>query len=150
MTRPMAKSKGAPAQRRARAARAAATALEAGARQRPLTSIDVDYQSEDNYLFSYLSDSATIGIFVRTLTPEPLGAGVHVRLVAPERPRASVDRAGLAPSELELEGEVIWVNSYRPSAPDNLHPGMGIRLVELDDATRARLFELVGRFAVLS
>jgi len=51
---------------------------------------------------------------------------------------------------LELEGEVIWVNPYRPGTPDNLHPGMGIRFVNLDSELRDRLFELIRRFAYLS
>ena len=52
-------------------------------------------------------------------------------------------------SPLEVEGEVIWVNPFRPGAPDNLHPGMGIRFYELDDELRDRLLELVRRFAYL-
>ena len=45
---------------------------------------------------------------------------------------------------------MIWVNPYRPGARDNLHPGMGIRFVELDDELKDRLLELVRRFAYLS
>ena len=53
-------------------------------------------------------------------------------------------------NRLEIEGEVIWVNPYRPGTPDNLHPGMGVRFVNLDSESRDRLFELVRRFAYLS
>lgn len=146
----MAKPKGDPAQRRARAARALDAGAPEAARHRQLVAIEVDYQSEDNYLFSYLSDSSTTGIFVRTLTPEPLGTAISVRLVAASPLANRGDRRAVPVCELEVEGEVIWVNTYRPSAPDNLHPGMGIRLVQLEDATRRRLLKLVGRFAVLS
>ena len=52
--------------------------------------------------------------------------------------------------KIEVEGEVIWVNPYRPGAPDNLHPGMGIRFVGLDDEVRDQLLELIRRFAYLS
>ncbi len=52
-------------------------------------------------------------------------------------------------SAIALEGEVIWVNAYRPSEKDNLHPGMGVRFVALDAPTRARLMVLVGRFAYI-
>lgn len=52
-------------------------------------------------------------------------------------------------SAIELEGEVIWINAYRPSEKDNLHPGMGVRFVALDAPTRARLMVLVGRFAYI-
>ncbi|MCA9680325.1 MAG: PilZ domain-containing protein [Kofleriaceae bacterium] len=51
---------------------------------------------------------------------------------------------------LELEGEVIWVNAYRPGARDNLAPGMGIRFLGLDDDTKHRLYELVRRIAYLT
>jgi hypothetical protein len=51
---------------------------------------------------------------------------------------------------IEIEGDVIWINPYRPGTPDNLHPGMGIRFVKLDSAVRDRLFELIRRFAYLS
>ncbi|HRC56663.1 MAG TPA: hypothetical protein PKU97_12110 [Kofleriaceae bacterium] len=149
----MAKAKGAATQRRARAVRGtAASSSDAPApRSRQLVAIEVDYSSEDNYLFSYLSDSSTTGIFVRTLTPEPLGTALSVRLVSPlPAPARGGERRALVPCELEVEGEVLWVNAYRPSARDNLHPGMGIRLVALDKVTRARLLALVGRFAVLS
>ena len=49
-----------------------------------------------------------------------------------------------------MEGEVIWVNPFRPGAPDSINPGMGIRFVGLDDDLRDRLLELVRRFAYLS
>lgn len=52
-------------------------------------------------------------------------------------------------SELKLEGEVIWVNPYRPSVKDNLHPGMGVRFVAIDPITHRRLLALVGRVAYL-
>jgi type IV pilus assembly protein PilZ len=104
---------------------------------RVLVNLEVDYASEDNYLFAYITDISETGIFVRTTTPEP--PGTHLNL------RFSADGSG----PLELEGEVIWVNPYRPGAPDNLHPGMGIRFAGLDDDLRDRLLQLVRRFAYL-
>jgi Tfp pilus assembly protein PilZ len=77
------------------------------------------------------------GIFVRTTSPEQPGTHLNLRF-----------RDGSS-SQIEIEGEVIWVNPYRPGAPDNLHPGMGIRFYELDDELRDRLLELVRRFAYL-
>ena len=62
---------------------------------------------------------------------------------------AHADLETLLP-QIEIEGEVIWVNPFRPGAPDNLHPGMGIRFVELENDLRDRLLELVRRFAYLS
>jgi uncharacterized protein (TIGR02266 family) len=105
---------------------------------RVLVDLEVDYASEDNYLFAYITNISATGIFVRTTTPEQ--PGTHLNL------RFSPDDSG----PLEVEGEVIWINPYRPGTPDNLHPGMGIRFLGLDDETRDRLLELVRRFAYLS
>src|SRR3954451_6799527 len=103
---------------------------------RVLVDLEVDYASEDNYLFAYITDISATGIFVRTTTPEQ--PGTHLNLKFGDRPG------------LEVEGEVIWVNPYRPGTPDNLHPGMGIRFLGLDNELRDRLFELIRRFAYLS
>jgi uncharacterized protein (TIGR02266 family) len=105
---------------------------------RVLVDFEVDYASEENYLFAYITDISATGIFVRTTVPE--AQGTHLNL------RFSSDHTG----PIEVEGEVIWVNPYRPGTPDNLHPGMGIRFVSLDNDLRDRLLELVRRFAYLS
>lgn len=105
---------------------------------RVLVDFEVDYAGEDNYLFAYITDISETGIFVRTTTPEAPGTNLNVRFTP--------DAGG----PIEVEGAVIWVNPYRPGAADNLHPGMGIRFVELDNDTRDRLLELVRRFAYLS
>jgi type IV pilus assembly protein PilZ len=104
---------------------------------RVLVDLEVDYASEENYLFAYITDISATGIFVRTTTPEQPGTHLNLRF-----------KDGGDP--LEVEGHVIWVNPYRPGSPDNLHPGMGIRFVGLDDDQRDRLLELIRRFAYLS
>jgi len=105
---------------------------------RVLVDLEVDYASEDNYLFAYITDISATGIFIRTTTPEAPGTHLNLRFCPP--PGGS----------LELEGEVIWWNPYRPGQPDNLHPGMGIRFLGLDSRQRARLVELVRRIAYLA
>ena len=104
-----------------------------------LVDFEVDYASEDNYLFAYIKDISATGIFVRTTSPEPPGTRLNLRFTP--------DDAG---PMVEVEGEVIWINPFRPGVADNLHPGMGIRFVDLEDETRERLLELVRRFAYLS
>lgn len=196
----MAKAKSAAAQRRPRSSRslggASSVALASVRRRRALVVVDVDYSSEDNYLFSYLADEQSMGIFVRTLAPQPAGThlvlrfaatpgsgpGAPVVAISDTAPRAAAtDRiprlavldddleaeldaeleaeleaelgaplAAELTSELKVEGEVIWVNSYRPSVKDNLHPGMGVRFLGVDAPTRARLLAMVGRFAYLT
>jgi len=114
-------------------------AAERRAAPRVLVDLEVDYASEDNYLFAYITDISETGIFVRTTSPEQPGTRLNLRF----RPDGASD-------QIEIEGEVIWVNPYRPGAPDNLHPGMGVRFVDLDEEIRDRLLELVRRFAYLS
>jgi uncharacterized protein (TIGR02266 family) len=104
--------------------------------------LEVDYASEENYLFAYITDISATGIFVRTTSPEQPGTLLNLRFAA--------DASSPISSAIECEGEVIWVNPYRPGAPDNLHPGMGIRFVGIDDELRNRLLELIRRFAYLS
>ena len=113
---------------------------------RVLVDLEVDYASEENYLFAYITDISATGIFVRTTTPEQPGTHLNLRfeLPPPENARTASQQ------KIEVEGEVIWVNPYRPGAPDNLHPGMGIRFVGLDDEVRDQLLELIRRFAYLS
>jgi type IV pilus assembly protein PilZ len=106
---------------------------------RVLVDLEVDYALEDNYLFAYITDISETGIFVRTTTPEQPGTRLNLRF-----------KPGDNGPALEVEGEVIWINPFRPSSPDNLHPGMGIRFVALDDELKDRLLELVRRFAYLS
>jgi uncharacterized protein (TIGR02266 family) len=113
---------------------------------RVLVDLEVDYASEENYLFAYITDISATGIFVRTTTPEQPGTHLNLRFELP--PLANVRNA--RETKIEVEGEVIWVNPYRPGAPDNLHPGMGIRFVGLDDEVRDQLLELIRRFAYLS
>ena len=108
---------------------------------RVFVDLEVDYASEENYLFAYITDISATGIFVRTTSPEQPGTLLNLRFAADPN---TGTRA------IECEGEVIWINPYRPGAPDNLHPGMGIRFVGIDDELRNRLLELIRRFAYLS
>src|SRR5688572_33291734 len=91
---------------------------------RVLVDLEVDYASEENYLFAYITDISATGIFIRTTTPEAPGTQLNLRF--------SSENAGA----IEVEGEVIWVNPYRPGTPDNLHPGMGLRFLSLDNELR--------------
>jgi type IV pilus assembly protein PilZ len=105
--------------------------------KRVLVDLEVDYGNEDNYLFAYIRDISATGIFVRTNNPEKPGTHLNLRFTP----------TGGEP--LELEGEVIWINAYRPGHTDNLHPGMGIRFLELTRDQRRELASLVKTFAYL-
>jgi len=106
--------------------------------ERVLVDIEVDYGHEDTYVFAYIRDISVTGLFVRTHTPEPAHTRLNVRFTPTD-----------AEQPLELEGEVIWVNPYRPGNPASLHPGMGIRFIDLDQNDRERLISFVKRFAYI-
>lgn len=100
--------------------------------------LEVDYGDEENYLFAYIRDISATGIFVRTNSPEPPGTRLNLRFT------------GYDPCDsFELEGEVIWINPYRPGHSDNLQPGMGIRFIGLTDKDRDRLVEFIKIIALL-
>jgi type IV pilus assembly protein PilZ len=106
--------------------------------ERVLVDLEVDYRSDDTFLFAYITDISQMGIFVRTVTPEPPGTRLNLRFCPP----------GLG--VLELEGVVIWINPYRPGDRENLNPGMGVQFVDLTLEQRDRLKRLVRTFAYLS
>ena len=111
---------------------------------RVLVDLEVDCEGEGVYLYAISRDLSATGIFVRTLEPMPPGTRVNLRLSGSE-----LD-ADLAPTrELSVEGEVAWVNPYRPGALENLDPGIGVRFVDVDDHTRGELMRLVRRIAYI-
>lgn len=111
---------------------------------RVLVDLEVDCEGDGVYLFAISRDLSATGIFVRTLEPMPQGTRVNLRLSG-----AALDD-GLAPTrELTVEGEVAWVNPYRPGALENLDPGIGIQFVDVDDRTRGELMRLVRRIAYI-
>jgi type IV pilus assembly protein PilZ len=105
--------------------------------QRILVDWEVDYGNQDNFLFAYIRDISRTGIFVRTITPEAPGTRLNLRFTPPSG------------KQLELEGEVIWINKYRPGDSTNLNPGMGIRFIGLTDEQRGELARLIKTFAYL-
>jgi type IV pilus assembly protein PilZ len=105
--------------------------------RRVLVDLEVDYGNADNYLFAYIRDISATGIFIRTNSPERPGTRLNLRFT----PRGG--------EPLALEGEVIWVNPFRPGHSDNLHPGMGIRFIDLTSDQRGQLARLIKTFAYL-
>lgn len=105
---------------------------------RILVDLEVDYQCEDTFLFAYIVDMSALGIFIRTNNPEPPGTHLNLRFTLPgeQRPMA-------------LEGEVIWINPFKPGNFENTHPGMGVRFVDLSHEDRRRLLALIRKIAYL-
>jgi uncharacterized protein (TIGR02266 family) len=126
---------------RTKTAEIEARAAERRVAPRVLVDLDVDYKSEDTYLFASSRDISETGIFLRTIEPLPPGTQLNLRFRS--------DPCLGADDVLELEGEVIWVNPYRPDALANLDPGMGVRFVALRTVVRQRLLELIRRIAYI-
>jgi hypothetical protein len=72
--------------------------VDADRRQAPrvLVDLEVDYASEENYLFAYIMDISETGIFVRTTTPEQPGTRLNLRF-----------RPDDASPQIEIEGVVL-------------------------------------------
>lgn len=106
---------------------------------RVLVDLEVDYGNTDNFLFAYIRDISETGIFIRTNEPQKIGTLLNLRFMPDDGKRQM----------LQLEGEVLWVNSVREGDPDNINPGMGVRFVGLTPEQRYRLIEYIKTFAYL-
>jgi len=100
------------------------------------TSIEVDYDAgDDNFLFAYVENISEMGIFIRTDEPLPVGSELTLRF----KPTGS---------ELELAGEVVWINPVREQG-DNPNPGMGVRFRDLGAEQREQIVAIVRTVAYL-
>lgn len=109
---------------------------ERRASERIPVTLSVDYKHGDTFLFSYITNISTMGIFVRSEDPLPPGTSLTLRFTPP------------GGELLEIAGEVTWINPFRPGG-ENLNPGMGVRFVGLTPEIRERLVELVRTIAYL-
>lgn len=106
--------------------------------ERVLIDLEVDYGSDDTYLFAYARNISALGIFLQTQTPEALGTRLNLRFTVP----ATGER-------LQVEGVVRWVNPFRPGDLNNLNPGMGIEFIDLGQEHRERIVDLIRLIAYL-
>jgi type IV pilus assembly protein PilZ len=97
---------------------------------------NVDCTTEDTFLYASIANISAMGIFIRTT--EPLAVGTEMEL--------SFSPPGAV--AFELKGQVAWVNPVRPDG-DNPNPGMGVRFVDLTQADRERLVDVVHAIAYL-
>jgi type IV pilus assembly protein PilZ len=104
--------------------------------ERVAVQLEVDYRSDDTFLFAYITDMSAMGIFIQTMTPKPPGTLLNLRF------RTSDGKP------LEVDGRVIWINE--PHGADSINPGMGVQFVDLSAAERDRIMSLVRTFAYLS
>ena len=95
----------------------------------------VDCETEDTFLYAYITNISEMGIFVRTDKPLPVGTRLVLRFAPPSTEETFV-----------LHGIVQWINPLRPLG-ENLNPGMGIRFQSLEPADRERIVEAVRTIA---
>lgn len=95
----------------------------------------VDCETEDTFLYAYITNISALGIFVRTHKPLEIGTRLTLRFQPPGADQAFVVR-----------GIVQWVNAINPLR-ENLNPGMGVQFVDLTAAERELLVELVRTIA---
>ncbi len=90
-----------------------------------------------NFLFEYSKNISRGGIFIETHHPLPKGSKIVVRFQPPGNE-----------SELEVEGEVVWVNPFVEGG-ENPNPGMGIQFMNMDEETRGVIASIVKAIAIL-
>lgn len=107
--------------------------------------IEVDWSSDENFLFATITDISTMGMFVAT--PSPAAVGSHIVLRFSPSPGDS-DGSASDPDDLPIEvrGEVVWATQTTQTKGK---PGMGVRFVDVQPATRSRILELVRAVAYL-
>ncbi len=101
--------------------------------------LDVDCSSGDTFLYAYITDISSMGIFIRTDTPLPVGTMIELGFTPPASKGAPQAR------RLELPGEVMWNTTGQANAA----PGMGVRFHHTSPKTRSRLLEIVRAIAYL-
>ncbi len=105
---------------------------------RVLLNLEVDYTSGDAFLFAYITDMSSNGIFIHTNTPEKRGTELSLKFTMPGET-----------TPMEVEGEVMWVNTYRPGDFTNLNPGMGVLLNDLKSGQQQQIRSLIQRIALI-
>lgn len=96
--------------------------------------VQVDYDCEGTFLFTYIMDVSASGLFIHSHNPHPRGTRLSLRFVMPGDAQPTV-----------LQGEVVWSSSDSDEAPPGSRSGMGIEFVDPDDSVRQRLMALVER-----
>jgi type IV pilus assembly protein PilZ len=94
----------------------------------------VDCKSEETFLYAYITNVSSLGLFVRTEHPLAVGTRIHL-CFSPD---------GVGP--FELVGEVAWINPHHRNG-SNPNPGMGVRFLGLEAEDRERLVDVIRTIA---
>ncbi|MEZ4448030.1 MAG: PilZ domain-containing protein [Nannocystaceae bacterium] len=107
---------------------------------RHAVNIEVDYAADSTFLYAYITDISSMGIFIRTDTPCEPGTTLRLRFTPPVA-------AGERPHPIEIDGEVKWKTREHPNTGE---AGMGVEFKIRSEKLRVRLMELVRAIAYLS
>lgn len=99
----------------------------------PSTYLEVDVSTDGTFLFSFLAEPSTLGIFVPAHAVYEIGTALRLRFLPPE----VLQHRPVDP--FVVDGEVVWV----AHEGQGFSPGMGVRFSALEHDRRALLFELV-------
>jgi uncharacterized protein (TIGR02266 family) len=99
--------------------------------------VDFEIESDDTFVYEYMTNLSRGGIFLSTRNPLEAGTVIKLRFALPENGR-----------EIEVNGRVAWVNRFRPDGL-NMNPGMGVEFVDLADEDRQAIVRTVKRLAIL-
>ena len=105
------------------------------------TRIHVDYAAASTFLFAYITDISSLGIFISTPESCDPGTRITLRFTPPEEVRGAVSDPD---APFELDGVVRW-----RTAAGAHEPGMGIEFIAIREETRNRLLELINAIAYL-
>lgn len=110
--------------------------LRAG--QRVPVKMKVDWKYEGNFLFENATNISEHGIFLESKEPLEAGTMIDLQFTLPDSGK-----------KIEVLGEVIWTNPFRPDKDNNPNPGMGIRFINLKEIDKDTILSLIKRLAVL-
>lgn len=117
---------------------------ERRAEPRHSTKIEVDYTAESTFLFAYITDISSMGIFVKTENPAEVGTEIRLKFSPPADALEHMEGEDASP--LELNGKVVWATATGGASGN---PGMGIKFTDIEPHQRSRLMDLVRAIAYL-
>jgi type IV pilus assembly protein PilZ len=98
--------------------------------ERILVDLKVEFQTDDMYLYTFIADLSTMGMFILSGSPYPTGTRLRLRFELPGEGKP-----------YEAEGEVRWV--LQPKAGQKVTPGMGVAFTEVHPELVEKLSSLV-------
>jgi uncharacterized protein (TIGR02266 family) len=96
--------------------------------------VNVNYSHGDTYLYSKSSNLSEMGIFLVSDTPLDPGSIIELHFDTP-----------MGTAAVKVTGEVVWIDPGSATAPG----GMGIRFINLNEETTARIRTIIRTIAYI-